>query len=75
MLGAVDADFVLGRELRKASALLQVLNHKPVTPPLCQAGIGMDMHGSLRYGSMGPTSPRSDLTLACQLDNLLRQNT
>jgi hypothetical protein len=64
-VGAAEADSVLGREPCRTAALLQVLNHKPVPPPLCQAGSVVAMHGCVRSGSMGRTSTRSGLTPPC----------
>ncbi len=72
--GFCEAVSGLGSELRKGAVLLQVLNHKPVAPPLCQAGVGVAIHGCVKSGSMGRTSTRCDLTPACQLNNVLRQN-
>jgi hypothetical protein len=45
--------------------VLQVLDHKPETAPLGQAGIGVAMHGGVRSGLLGRTSTRSGLTPLC----------
>jgi hypothetical protein len=74
-IGAAEADSVLGGQLREAAAFLQILDHQPEAPALCQAGIGVAMHGGVRSGLLGRTSTRSGLTPPCQLNNLLRQNT
>ena len=55
-------------------AVLMVLNHKPVSPPLCQAGIGVAIHWLVGSGSTDRTSPGSYPSPPFQLNNLLKQN-
>ena len=74
MVGAAQADAVLGGKLSQAAAVLQVLGDKPEPALLRQTGIGMAMHGRVRSGLVGRTSTRSGLTPPCQLNNVLRQN-
>ena len=56
-IGAAEADSVLGGQLREAAAFLQILDHQPESPALCQAGIGVAMHGGVRSGLLSRTSP------------------
>jgi len=66
---------VLGSQLLEAVAFfLQMLDHQAESSPLCQVCIGVGMHGCARSGLLGRTSTRSGLTLPCQLNKLLRQN-
>jgi len=71
-VGAAEPDSVPSSENTKAAALLQVLNHKPVVPPLCHEGIGLTINGCVKSGSMGRTSTRSDLRPPCYLYKLLK---
>lgn len=48
---------------------------EPEPALLCQPRIGMAMHGGMKSGWMVCTSTRSGLTPACELNNLLKQNT
>ena len=62
-LGASEADPVFSGQLPEAAALLEVLGDEPEAALLRQTGIGMAMHGCVRHGLAGRTSPRSGLTV------------
>jgi len=49
-IGAAEADSVLSGQLREAAAFLQMLDHQLESSPLCQACIGVAMHGCVGWG-------------------------
>lgn len=73
-MSATEADPVFGRQFSKAAAVVQVLGLAPETALLCQAGMGVAMHGGVGSGLLGCTSTHDGLTLSCELNNLPRQN-
>ena len=51
-ISAAEGDSVLGGQIRGAAVFILMLDHEPETSLLCQASIGVAMHGRVRSGSL-----------------------